>query len=214
MDRRQALSRVALIMGGTIIGAEAFLSGCKPTPKKEGLFATDDIALLDEVGETILPATASSPGAKEAKIGEFMKTIVTDCYNEDDQRAFTEGIGKLNDASKKKYDKSFAALTPEQKTEFLILIDKEAKDRAKELSDRASKMTDEEKHKRTMDQHDGTYKRDPKDDPHYFTMMKQLTIWGYFTSEPGATKALRYVAVPGRYEGCIPYKKGDKAWAT
>ena len=37
---------------------------------------------------------------------------------------------------------------------------------------------------------------------------------GYFTSEPGATKALRYVAVPGRYEGCIPYKKGDKAWAT
>jgi hypothetical protein len=49
---------------------------------------------------------------------------------------------------------------------------------------------------------------------HYFTMMKQLTLWGFFTSEPGATKALRYVAVPGKYEGCIPYKKGDKAWAT
>jgi len=49
---------------------------------------------------------------------------------------------------------------------------------------------------------------------HYFSMMKQLTLWGYFTSKPGATQALRYVAVPGRYEGCIPYKKGDKAWAT
>jgi hypothetical protein len=47
-----------------------------------------------------------------------------------------------------------------------------------------------------------------------FGMMKQLTVWGYFTSEVGATKALRYVAVPTRYEGCIPYKKGDKAWAT
>jgi hypothetical protein len=44
--------------------------------------------------------------------------------------------------------------------------------------------------------------------------MKELTLLGYFTSEPGATKALRYVAVPGRYDGCIPYKKGDKAWAT
>jgi len=54
-----------------------------------------------------------------------------------------------------------------------------------------------------------------KDDPaHYFRMMKELTLWGYFTSEAGATKALRYVAVPGRYEGCIDYKKGEKAWAT
>jgi hypothetical protein len=213
MDRRDALSRVALIFGGTIIGAEAFLSGCKPTPKKEGLFAADDIAFLDEVGDTILPAT-SSPGAKAAQIGQFMKTIVTDCYTEDDQRAFTDGIGKLNDAAKKKYDNSFMQLTSEQKHDLLVGLDKEAKDHDKEISDRASKMTDAEKQQRTKQQHDGTYKRDPKDDPHYFGMMKQLTVWGFFTSEPGATKALRYVAVPGRYEGCIPYKKGDKAWAT
>ena len=214
MDRREALSRVALIFGGTIIGAEAFLSGCKPTPAKEGLFAADDILLLDEVGDTILPTTTSSPGAKAAGIGQFMKTIVTDCYTEDDQRAFTGGIGKLNDAAKKKYDKNFMDLTPEQRTEFLTALDKEAKDYNKELSDRDSKMTDEEKHQRTLAKNDGTYKRDPKDDPHYFGMMKQLTVWGYFTSEVGATKALRYVAVPTRYEGCIPYKKGDKAWAT
>jgi hypothetical protein len=49
---------------------------------------------------------------------------------------------------------------------------------------------------------------------HHFTMIKQLTLWGYFSSEIGATQALRYVAIPGKYEGCIPYKKGDKAWAT
>ncbi|HEY2726208.1 MAG TPA: gluconate 2-dehydrogenase subunit 3 family protein [Parafilimonas sp.] len=214
MDRREALSRVALIMGGTIIGAEAFLSGCKPTPKKEGLFATDDVALLDEVGETILPTTAASPGAKAAQIGSFMKTIVTDCYTEDDQRVFTDGIGKLNDASKKKFDKSFMELSADQKHDFLVDLDKEAKDRDKELSDKASKMTDEEKHQRKVAQDAGTYKRDPSDDPHYFGMMKQLTLWGFFTSKPGATQALRYVAVPGRYEGCIPYKKGDKAWAT
>ena len=213
MDRREALSRVALIMGGTIIGAEAFLSGCKPTPKKEGLFAADDIALLDEVGETILPAT-STPGAKAAQIGNFMKTIVTDCYTEDDQRTFTDGIGKLQDAAKKKYDKSFMDLTPEQRTEFLTGLDKEAKDRAKQLAEKDSKITTEQRHQRKLEQDAGTYKRPAEDDPHYFSMMKQLTLWGFFTSEPGATKALRYVAVPGKYEGCIPYKKGDKAWAT
>jgi hypothetical protein len=136
MDRREALSRVALIMGGTIIGAEAFLSGCKPAPKKEGLFSADDISVLDEVGETILPATASSPGAKEAKIGEFMKTIVTDCYDENDQKVFTDGIGKLNDASKKKFDNAFMQLTPDQKTQLLIDLDKEAKDKQKEIGER------------------------------------------------------------------------------
>jgi hypothetical protein len=214
MDRREALSRVALIFGGTIIGAEAFLSGCKPTPAKEGLFAAEDIALLDEVGETILPTTASSPGAKAAGIGQFMKTIVTDCYTEDDQRAFTNGISKLNDAAKKKFDNGYMQLTPEQRTQLLTDLDKEAKDYNKAIDERNSKLTDEEKHKRSLEQNAGTYKRDPKDDPHYFGMMKQLTVWGYFTSEVGATKALRYVAVPTKYEGCIPYKKGDKAWAT
>lgn len=49
--------------------------------------------------------------------------------------------------------------------------------------------------------------------PHYFRMMKELTIWGYFTSMPGATTALRYNPIPGSFQGCIPYSKHDKAWA-
>ena len=213
MDRREALQRVALLVGGTVIGAEVFLSGCKTTPKKEGLFATDDIALLDEVGETILPTTAT-PGAKAAQIGQFMKTIVTDCYTPEDQTVFTDGIGKLNDAAKKKFNNAFMQLSPDQRTQLLIDLDKESKARAQEIGERNSKMTDDEKHERKMQQDLGTYKRDAKDEPHYFGMIKQLTLWGYFTSKPGATQALRYIAVPGKYEGIIPYKKGDKAWAT
>ncbi len=187
MNRREALSRVALLFGGTIIGAEAFLTGCKTTGKKEGVFATDDVALMDEIGETILPATAESPGAKEAKIGEFMKVFVTDCYTESDQKIFTDGFTKLNDAANKMHNKDFMKLSATEKYDVLVPIDKEA----------------------------AAYQKNrKKDDPHhYFWMMKQLTILGFFTSEPGATKALRYDPVPGKYEGCIPYKKGDKAWA-
>ncbi len=118
MDRRRALSSIALLVGGTLVGSEAFLTGCKTTGKKEGLFTAEDITFLDEVGDTILPTTAASPGAKEAKIGEFMKVIVTDCYNENDQKTFTEGISKLNDASKKKFDKSFTELAANQKHDF------------------------------------------------------------------------------------------------
>ena len=69
MNRREALSRVSILLGGTIIGAEAFLSGCKTTTTKTAAFSTENIALLDEVGETIIPTTPDSPGAKAAQIG-------------------------------------------------------------------------------------------------------------------------------------------------
>jgi len=191
MNRREALSSVALLLGGTIVGAEAFLSGCTNSEKNIGAaglnFSPDDISFLDEVGETIIPTT-SSPGAKAAKIGDFMKTIVNDCYEPKDQTIFVEGMKKLDAASKKKNGKSYLESTPEQRHDLLVELDKEAKDYMS--------------------------KKKPDEPSHYFRMMKELTLWGYFTSEVGATKALRYVAVPGRYEGCIPYKKGDKAWAT
>jgi hypothetical protein len=186
MNRREAISSVALLLGGTILGAEAFLSGCKPSARNVN-FTADDIAYLDEVAETILPAT-KTPGAKAAKVGEFMTVIIKDCYEEKDQKIFLEGMDKLNEASKKKNSKTFMESTPQQRHDLLVTLDQEAKDYQKSKK---------------------------KDDPnHYFRMMKELTLWGYFTSEVGAKQALRYVAVPGKYEGCIEYKKGDKAWAT
>ncbi|MEY4904398.1 MAG: hypothetical protein RLZZ292_2213 [Bacteroidota bacterium] len=48
----------------------------------------------------------------------------------------------------------------------------------------------------------------------FFPRIKSLTVTGFFTSEIGATKVLRYEPVPGRYDGSAPYKKGDKAWAS
>ena len=50
--------------------------------------------------------------------------------------------------------------------------------------------------------------------PHYFTMIKQLVLFSFFTSKAGATEALRYVAVPGRYDGDMAYEPGTPAWAT
>lgn len=190
MNRRDALSRVALLLGGTIVGSELFLKGCN-TPADQAAatlnFTPDNISFLNEVAETILPAT-STPGAKEAKVGEFMTVYVKDCYEEKDQKIFLDGMGKLDEASKKKNSKSFMESTPQQRHDLLVDLDKEAKDYNKN--------------------------KKPDDPNHYFSLVKQLTLMGFFTSEPGATKALRYIAVPGRYDGCVPYKKGDKAWAT
>ncbi|MFB9844982.1 gluconate 2-dehydrogenase subunit 3 family protein [Mucilaginibacter ginsenosidivorans] len=188
MNRRDAIGRVALIMGGTMIGAEFLLSGCKPNaPKVADLFNQDHVAFMDEVADTILPDTASSPGAKAAKVGSFMAVMVRDCYETPDQDIFLKGITQIDDASNKKFSKKFMDLDATQRTALLTDLDKEQQEYSKN--------------------------KKPKDPNHYFRMMKELTLLGYFTSEVGCTKALRYVPVPGRYDGCIPYKKGDKAWA-
>jgi len=195
-------------MGGAVIGADYFLSGCKPKGASAvgDLFTQDNTDYLNEIADTILPTTTSSPGAKAANVGAFMAVMVRDCYLPQDQKVFMEGLKKLDEAAQKQAGAKFMDLTPEKRTEVLVALDAEQKaytaQRNKDVS------VEVLKHK-----NDANYEG-PAMRNHYFRMMKELTLLGYFTSEIGATKALRYVAVPGRYDGCIPYKKGDKAWAT
>lgn len=176
------------MLGGTVVGSNVFLTGCKEPDKKAAVisFDKDQIAMLDEIAETIIPTT-STPGAKAAKVGEFMTVMVKDCYEDKNQQIFMEGFGKIDDAADKKFNKSFMQLTPEQRHALLVDLDNEQK----------------------------AFMKDKKanESSHYFRMMKELTLLGYFTSEIGATQALRYKESPGGYQGCIPYKKGEKAWA-
>lgn len=188
MNRREALARVAWIMGGAVIGANLFLEGCtrRAANGVEDLFEPDAMDFLGDVADTILPPT-SSPGAKAAGVGEFIPVMVRDCYTPEDQKVFLDGLNQLEKAANDRFGRNFQELSAEERTELLIAIDNEAK------------------------AYQG--KKTEEDPNHYFHLFKQLTLLGYFTSELGATKALRYVQIPGRYDGDYPYKKGDRAWA-
>ncbi|TGD82415.1 gluconate 2-dehydrogenase subunit 3 family protein [Hymenobacter wooponensis] len=199
MNRRDALARVAILMGGAVIGGDYFLTSCsspsekekkgtaKETKQEKSFLSQDQVAYLNEVGETILPTTAT-PGAKAADVGSFMAVMVRDCYKPEDQQIFLKGLNELEQASKKKNGKGFLESDAAQRTALLTALDAEQKNYAKTKTLEAPN--------------------------HYFRMIKELTMLGYFTSEIGSTKALRYLPVPGKYEGCVPYKKGDRAWAT
>jgi hypothetical protein len=176
MKRREAIATTAVLVGS------AFLWKCSSPDKPVTAFDDNVIALLDEVGETILPATPSSPGAKEAKIGQFMKTMVTDCFNEKERAIFFEGVATLQQTAQANHSKDFVKLSPKEKYDILLPLDK------------ASRVA-----------------RKENEPEHFFSMMRRLTTQGFFSSEPGATKALRFVPIPGRYEGCIAYN-GEPAW--
>ncbi len=211
MDRRELLKMVALLTGGVVIGGEVFLSGCKTGTKAEAGFTASNILLLDEVSETIIPAT-TTPGAKAAKVGEFMKVMVTDCYTEKQQAAFMKGTEELDEACKKMHSKSFMECTAEQRHDLLISLEKEAKEFNNKRHETDKPLREEhEKKNSTLAWKDQTeFEGSPS---HYYTMMKQLTLLGFFTSKTGMTETLRHMPVPGKYDGSFPYAKGDKAWA-
>ena len=216
MNRREAVQYISLLVGGTVIGGNFFLQGCKSKTGVSMTFSDADVSLLDEIADTILPAT-STPGAKAAKVGQFMTVMVNDCYDAPDQKIFHEGIAKIDEASNKKNGKSFLESTPQQRHDLLLDLEKDASDYKKKMGEYYQSLSDKEKQdlvlKKNYDGVDPMEVKMREFPNYYYVMLKQLTLLGYFTSEIGCTQAMRYVETPGRYDGCIPYKKGDKAFA-
>ncbi len=175
MDRREAIQRVTLMLGGVI--SAPLLAGAMGRVINEGdsvAFTANQEALIAEVADIIIPTT-DTPGAKAAGVEKFIVRVMRDCYEKPDQDKFYEGLSKLDADSKLKFKKSFTELSTQQKN---VMVG------------------------------DATvYNRD------FFSRIRELTITGYFISEIGATQALAYVPIPGRFDGCIPLEKDQKTWA-
>jgi len=186
IDRREAIRRVTALLGGVVfVGGTDLLTAVEhaharaaTSHARVGAFTAQDVALLDEVADTILPET-KTPGAKAAHVGPFMALMVTDTYDEQQQGIFRDGIRKLNDAG-------FMTKTPAQRLAFLEQLDREQK---AYMDTRAQGAP-----------------------AHYFRQMKELTLFGYFTSEIGCAQAMRYRETPGRFDPCVPYAPGETTW--
>jgi len=193
IDRREAVKRVTVMLGGlALVSSGGLLTACAKDRGQAaagvGSFTTADIAFLDEVSDTILPDTARSPGAKAARTGAFMALMVTDTYTPEDQTVFRDGMKALDAAARKANgDKGFMDLTPATRTTLLTALDKE--------------------------QFAFQKARKPEEKQHYFRMMKELAMLGFFTSEIGYMRAMRYVESPGRFDPCTEYKAGETVWA-
>ncbi|HEY0930463.1 MAG TPA: gluconate 2-dehydrogenase subunit 3 family protein [Gemmatimonas sp.] len=199
MHRREAIRRVSLLLGGVaFVGGTSLLEACAGDApaggrstgggKAIGTFSVQDQAFLDEIADTILPTTDKSPGAKAAATGAFMALMVTDTYTPEDQAIFRSGMSSVDHACRTAHRTSFMDATSEQRTAVLAQLDQE--------------------------QHG--YMRDRKsgEPTHYFRMMKELSLLGFFTSEIGYNQAMRYKETPGAFEPCTPYTPGETIWAS
>lgn len=226
MNRKQAIQNVAILVGGALSSSTVFalFNSCNTAPNTQagnpggGLFSSDLQTLLEEITETILPKT-STPGAKDAKVADFIQLMIHDCYPKKDQDMFLSGLDKFQKDCMASTQKSFLDLKSDEREKFLLSIEKDLFAK-KEMA--TAKISDDhtlggaaKKDTRVAIDAVNKVPEKPKDEPnHYYRVLKELTLLGYFTSEPGATKALEYVKIPGKYIGTYPIKPGQRAWAT
>jgi hypothetical protein len=218
ITRRDCIQRVAGMLGGVaLVGGDRLLAFsfddgafARAMAQGVGTFTAADVALLDEIAETILPET-STPGAKAARTGAFMALMVTDVYTDRNQQVFQDGMRSVDEACRRAHGTAFMQATPAERLAVVAALDREQQQvmdaRVPAPSNRAPAPS------AFAQENSSALRRSEPEPAHYFRMMKELALLGYFTSEIGCTKAMRYSESPGRFDPCAPHKPGDRSWA-
>ncbi|MES2447804.1 MAG: gluconate 2-dehydrogenase subunit 3 family protein [Bacteroidota bacterium] len=222
MDRREAVKSVAFLIGGALSAttiATLFDSCNEPGKNGENLFSDNHQKIVTELADIIIPTTAKSPGAKAANVGPFITMMMKDCYPEDAQTAFVKGLDDLEDRSKKEFKKSFIEISVKERQQLVAKLREDTLasiDEEKSSGEKAAKLEQDSKGAKPEKEQAGNpmaVKEKPKKAPQFFAIARDLTILGFFTSEIGATQAYEFVEIPGRYDGDVKMKPGQRVYA-
>ena len=194
MDRRKSIK--ALIIGTASTGI--MIDACKPTDKKtevdktteddanidrmaeekafnkklkeETFFTKDEMATITILADIIIPKDAVSGSASDAKVPDFIEFIVKDMPEH--QTPMRGGLRWLDVESLKRFEKSFTAITAEQRIQIVDDIAYPAK-----------------------------AKPEMKQGVSFFNLMRNLTATGFYTSEIGV-KDIGYKGnIPNQWNG-------------
>jgi hypothetical protein len=128
MNRREAVKAATALIGGVVVTANGFLVACARDSgvTQSRALSIDDEALIEEIADTLLPTTPSSPGAKAAGAGAAINLLLTDCYDPDDQKRVVSGLEDFRNACRERCSGTFASLAQPQREKFLREIDAQA----------------------------------------------------------------------------------------
>jgi gluconate 2-dehydrogenase gamma chain len=200
MNRREAIQRASMVLGYTIAGPAllGIMQGCKADPElafTPAFFTKDQALLIEELTEIIIPQT-DTPGAKEAGVPMFIDRMLKEIYPKESQEAFIKNLTAFDDEARKTYGDAFVDCNKEDKMAFF------------------KKQHDEVIKNVNVNTSIGFWGSSVKNSKPFLFELKELTLLGFFTSEPGSTKVLQYKQVPGPYKGCVPLASVGKTWAT
>jgi len=221
MDRREAVRRAVLLVGGTLSapavaaalarGAAAQAAGASSAP---GALTPEQLEQVATIAEHIIPAT-DTPGARAAGVHRFVDVMMTEYYTPAERQRFLAGLAEVEARARREHGKSFLASSAAQQRRLLEQIDEETLPGGRQIAAATAASKETERGGGGLVASGGADDHaDASNLRFFFRTMKDLTIVGYYTSQPGATKELRYVQVPGRFDGCVPLTKIGRSWAT
>lgn len=198
MQRREALR---LLMAGGVLPALptnlfAFFQGAHPasgyTLRTLNPHQNDTVvAMIDQ----IIPAT-DTPGAKGARVNEFIDVILTEWADADERKNFLDGLAGVDKQTNDLFGKNFVDASPAQQVTLLRSMDESI----------ATQRTRRMRHGNTIPE-----ERDKQLRGEFFNVFKGITVHGYYTSEIGFSQELNLQIIPGAHHGCVPLPEQKKA---
>jgi hypothetical protein len=199
IDRREAVKRISALLGGTLSASTlaGVLGGCQAPGGSAGVQAltASRKELLDVLTERIIPET-DTPGARAARVTEFIDAMLTDFFPADERARFLEGLAAIDDRAEESFGKPFLGLDETDQYALLTQLDEAAFPDLETMSEAEREA----------------FNQNRSQERPFFATLKELTISGYYTSEVGATMELR-VNPMGEHRGDIPFAEAGRAWA-
>jgi Gluconate 2-dehydrogenase subunit 3 len=214
VTRRTALKVLGATAGAFLpwlsddgLAAFAEIQAKKAPPRLKVLTAAQ-YATVEALVETIIPADERSPGAKEARVADYIDLLLSEA-DAPLRQQWLAGLAALDGEASKRFSASFARLPEEQMV--ALLTDISHYEVAKPKAEPGLEIARNEQPKAPPPQVDtllGDVGRHPPGRTAleaFFFNTKQATIHGYYTSEIGIHKDLRYKGnqILGEFVGCL-----------
>jgi hypothetical protein len=136
--------------------------------------------------DLIIPET-DTPGAKGARVNEFIDVILTEWATPEERQDFLQGLAGVDKQSQELFEKTFVDATPVQQVTLLRAMDDFA------ASERGDTL---QKHGNTVPEFDTQLRGN------FYDIFRGITLHGYYTSEIGFTQELKLQIIPGAQHGC------------
>jgi Gluconate 2-dehydrogenase subunit 3 len=197
MNRRELLkllagTAIASTLPGELFAAARELHGQLENGSSLRTLNPHQDAVVTTISELIIPAT-DTPGAKAARVNEFIDLVLTEWYEEEERNRFLAGLADVDTRARTLFGKDFVECGEKQQVDVLTALDQEV------ASVRETVLP-------------SMLARDKVEllEKQFFYMIKRLTLFGYYTSEIGSDQELHYEVIPTEHAGCAPINETAK----
>jgi hypothetical protein len=118
LSRRDVLKLgAAATVAATLTVGEQLAAQTAPAAKT--FFTPDELALVDELSETIIPTDEHSPGAKAAKVAAYIDGWLAEAFDEKERTMWRDGLKLVDQLSREAAGKPFLQASPDERVAVL-----------------------------------------------------------------------------------------------